>query len=411
MLGMRQAARIGASVLIAVTASGGGLLLWLWFQHDRTVVLPQPTGKYAVGRTAFEWADETRADTLGPDPNARRELMIWAWYPAAVRERTTPAAYLPREWEELRHENSGVLTRLLTQRPGSVRPHAAADAALAPDQATYPVLIMGPGLGLLASDYTTLAEELASHGYIVLGVNITYVSSVVVFADGRVARRTPAARATVAGEGDPRKRELDRLVQLWVADERFVLDRLARLNAMAHQDRFAGRLDLQRVGIFGHSFGGATALEVCRVDVRCKAGVNLDGYPAADTGGRDLRQPFMFIWSEPMNPSDAGWQQAVRNARHLTSQVPEGVYQFSIKGARHLNFTDNAVLWTPLLKRSGSIGSLDGARGLHITATYVRMFFDRYLQGREAPMLDGNAQAYPEVGLLGLEAESRRPGR
>jgi dienelactone hydrolase len=399
MLGMRQAARIGAILVIVVTASAAGLLLWLWFQHDWTVVLPQPTGKYAVGRTALEWADETRAETLGADRNARRELMIWAWYPAAARAGVAPAAYLPREWEELRQENAGPLTRLLTQRPGTVRPHATADAELAPDQPEYPVLVMGPGLGFLAADYTTLAEELASHGYIVLGVNVTYVSKVVVFSDGRVARSAPALGDAVS------------LLQLWVADQRFVLDQVARLNAMNHRNRFAGRLDLQRIGLFGHSFGGATALEVCRIDVRCKAGASLDGYPFANTGGRDLQQPFMFIWSEPSNVADPGWQQAVGNARRLTSQLTEGVYQFSIKGAGHLGFTDSAVLWAPLLKRSGSLGSLDGARGLHIAATYVRLFFDRHLRGRDAPALDGAPQAYPEVGVLGPEAKFRPPSR
>jgi predicted dienelactone hydrolase len=45
------------------------------------------------------------------------------------------------------------------------------------------VLIMGPGLGAAASDYTVLAEDLASHGYIVVGYTPTY-STDVTFPDG-----------------------------------------------------------------------------------------------------------------------------------------------------------------------------------------------------------------------------------
>ena len=68
-----------------------------------------------------------------------------------------------------------------------------------------------------------------------------------------------------------------------------------------------------------------------------------------------------------------------------------------IKGARHFNFADYAVLYGPLLKRRGSLGSLDGARGLNITTNYIRSFFDRYLLGGEAPLLDGVVQVYPEI--------------
>lgn len=384
--------RLGALLVMVVAACGTALLA----RHDHTVALPKPTGQYAVGRTAFEWTDETRNETLGPDPAAKRELLIWAWYPARATAGTEPAAYLPRKWEDLRHDQGGMLgTR---QQPVTVRPHAEADAELASDQATFPVLIMAPGLGFLATDYTTLAEDLASHGYVVLGLNITYVSSVVVFSDGRVARR---ARVPVAGDASEaaarRKRELAPLVQLWVADERFVLDQLARLNATADGGKFAGRLDLQRVGFLGHSFGGAIALEVCRIDARCKAGVNLDGYPHAGTGGRDLETPFMFIWSEPSSTEDAGWRRAAQDVRRLTSRVPEGGHHFSIKGTRHLTFTDKAVI--------SDSPAAQGARGLGAAATYTRLFFDRYLRGRDVPLPPGGAKQSSEVVFVELERE------
>ena len=299
MLWLRRAAHIGAGLLIVAMAGSAGLLLWLWLQHGQVAVLPKPSGQYAVGRVAYDWTDETRADTLGPDPKAKRELMVWVWYPAAPRAGAIPAAYLPAKWAEARHQNAGLLANLLTQRLSEVRVYAVADADLAPNEPTYPVLMMGPGLGPLATDYTTLAEDLASHGYVVVGVNVTYITSVVVFADGRVARSTSMGNVPNAASPEEGKRILDRLIELWTADERFVLNQMAQLSANDQQGRFTGRLDLRRVGVFGHSFGGATALEVCRVDTRCKAGVNLDGYPHENVVKLGLQQPFMFIWSEP----------------------------------------------------------------------------------------------------------------
>ena len=44
-----------------------------------------------------------------------------------------------------------------------------------------------------------IAEELASHGYVVVGVNHTYESAVTVFADGRVVPMNPDAVAGVLG--------------------------------------------------------------------------------------------------------------------------------------------------------------------------------------------------------------------
>lgn len=391
MLLGKRALRLGA-LLIGVLATGCTAPPG---RHDRIVDLPKPTGHYAVGRTAFEWTDERRNETLGPDPAAKRELLIWAWYPARAAAGTGPAAYLPREWEDLRHGQGNMPGT--NPRTVTVRPNAATDPELASDQATFPVLVMAPGLGFLATDYTTFVEELASHGYVVLGVNITYVSSVVVFSDGRVARSTRAAQGAGASEADRRKLELEQLVQLWVADERFVLDQLVRLNATAQGGRFAGRLDLQRVGLVGHSFGGAIALEVCRIDARCKAGVNLDGYPIAETGELHLERPFMFIWSEPSSPADEGWRRAVQEARRLTSRAPGGGHHFSIRGTRHLTFTDKAVI-------SDSPGA-QGAMGLRAAATYTRMFFDRYLRGRDVPLPPGGANQSSEVVFVELERE------
>src|SRR5205085_2374192 len=60
----------------------------------------------------------------------------------------------------------------------------------APTAARYPVLIFEPGLGNISTQYTTLLEDLGSHGYIIFAITPTYSSDVVVFPDGRVADAT-----------------------------------------------------------------------------------------------------------------------------------------------------------------------------------------------------------------------------
>lgn len=187
------------------------------------------------------------------------------------------------------------------------------------------------------------------------------------------------------------------MIAIWAADASFALDQLAQLNAASPPRRFAGRLDLGAVGIIGHSFGGATAAQVCATDRRCRVGVDLDGYPYGTVIGTGLARPFLIIWSEPEDTADAGWQQALADTRTLVTASTGGLQQLTIQGARHFNFTDLGVLYNPLLRAQGAFGSIDGRRALAITAAYTRAFLDRTLLGADEPLLAGPTAAYPEV--------------
>ena len=73
-----------------------------------------------------------------------------------------------------------------------VRAHSSSDPDISLEQQSYPVVIMRAGGGALTADFTTLAEDLASHGYVVVGFDAPNRTRVVVFPDGRVVQR-PAA--------------------------------------------------------------------------------------------------------------------------------------------------------------------------------------------------------------------------
>lgn len=147
-----------------------------------------------------------------------------------------------------------------------------------------------------ALGFTTLAEDLASHGYVVVSVEAPYRSGFVVFPDGRVIGGLPQNNPeTVAG---PQKEQLAiKLQGAASADIGFALDQLERLNASDPSGKFLGRLDLQRVGVFGHSLGGAIALQFCHDDSRCKAVIDVDGAPHGSVIGEGVTQPVMFLLS------------------------------------------------------------------------------------------------------------------
>jgi dienelactone hydrolase len=384
-------AGIAATVGVLV---GLSLLLYIVIQRNRSVTLPTPTGHYAVGRVFYDWTDGSRQETLTSSTGHDRELTVWIWYPADPQPGAAPASYLPKAWAHARDHTRG-LGSVLFQSATSIHAHAFANVPVSSEEDSYPVLIFEPGLGPTVSDYTTLLEDLASHGYIIIGINPTYSASVVVFSDGRIVEQSANGNIPDNASVSETKRIGDQLVQVWAEDMSFAMDQARKLNADP-QSLFAGHMDLTRIGVFGHSFGGAAAAEVCHLDVRCKAGANLDGYPYGDVVQSGLHQPFLFLWSAGNDSNDAHYRQAVQDINMIYNRLETG-YQVTIQGARHFNFTDYAVEFSPALKLLGMLGPIDGRRGLQISSAYVLAFFDASLKEGDPSLLQGFSTDFPEV--------------
>lgn len=195
--------RIAAKAAVVILLSGiAGIALvigTLWLDHTRTTTLPHPTGSFAVGRTILYWSDASGSDPMAPK-GARRELVAWIWYPAAVGDGARPAEYLPEPWRVALERQMGfVLTDLLTRDLSKVKTNSFSDAPVATAGGAYPVVLMRAGLAALTADYSSLAEDLASHGYIVVGFDALYRSFVVVLPDGRVIARSPQNNADLVG--------------------------------------------------------------------------------------------------------------------------------------------------------------------------------------------------------------------
>jgi dienelactone hydrolase len=393
-------------VVALFTVVGIAVLLgFLWLDHNRETSLPTPTGPFAVGRTTYVWSDAAHADPMAPQPGTKQEFLAWIWYPAAPRQPSqTVDDYLPAPWRTALERQSGaLLTQFLTRDLSRVRTHSIRDAEVSPQNRSYPVVLMRAGLAALTTDYTTLAEDLASHGYVVVGFDAPYRSFVVVFPDGRVIARAPQNNADLVS-GPQQEQLANELLQAWSADMGFALDQLERLNASDPSGRFLERLDMQRVGVFGHSLGGATALQFCHDDSRCKAGIDVDGAPLGSVVADGVTQPFMFLLSDHKGESDAGEPEAIRqagaNIHSIYDRLPnDRRLEIMIRGAGHYLFSDDgAMLKSPLVigvLRTVGVVRLDGRRQVAVTAHYISAFFDVYLKGAPASKLQ--SPEYPEI--------------
>lgn len=379
------------------------------------VKLPQPTGPEAVGATRFSLVDTTRPETYTEDKSDHRELLIRVWYPAKPATTAQPEPFWGRETQEIATR----MAEFLRLPKGAfddlarVPSHAYTDAPLAKSRSPYPVLVFSHGqIPGLAAQNTAQMEELASHGYVVFSVGHTYETLVNIFPDGRVVPYSNTqltalrqslgqssqlypklAAATDAKEKETLLRQLingspllNDSLRVWAKDTGFVLDELEKMNAGRRQNMFKGKLDMKRVGVFGMSFGGTTAGQFCAFDKRCKAGINLDGLQYGDLLDHPLERPFMF-----MNSEDAGTLNSL-----FFERAKNVAYYVTVKGSKHFNYSDFS-LFSPDFKKAGLLGPIDGERMERIMNDYVLAFFDKYLKGKEAPLLNGPAARYPEV--------------
>jgi pimeloyl-ACP methyl ester carboxylesterase len=332
--------------------------------------------------------------------------MIDIWYPA-VPGGGSYAEYLDFSAferalgaEALRNRLSGAYDAI---KAGTVRTHAWTGTPFAHSIKRSPVLIFSPGGGMVRELYAAQLEDLASHGYVVAAISHTYDAFAVVFPGGTdilySSKRWPA---TPSFEGEANFNQLE-----WHADDiSFVLNQLSRLNAAGTDSLpFAGHLDLERVGAFGHSFGGIAAAHACQEDQRIKACLNQDGENGMkpfylDARGRGMDQPFMFIERAPRRspPTDEELAQ-MKITRTRLNEILSGLRAYQDRALRSTGATFHVVLRQdttthmdfsdlPILAASNVTDAHARTQIMAVVRAYTRAFFDRYLMKAKAPLLD-----------------------
>ncbi|MDB5361078.1 MAG: hypothetical protein JWO51_2375 [Rhodospirillales bacterium] len=276
-------------------------------------------------------------------------------------------------------------------------------------EAAMPVLIYLPGWDGAAVEDLFLIHDLVSHGIVVTSLRYPTASEV---AAGR--RRGVALRVEVPGGLDfssqqafDRTRALgDEKVRSRARNVAAVLDQLTRLNEDRGSELF-GRLDLDHLGAWGFSFGGAAAAQAAWQDRRIKAVANLDGWLFADAALQGVPCPYLVLGDGSPLPSaaDLAASEPTRRysaifdmedyRRQVAGLTRYGGFLVTIDGTDHVNFSDAATRSS--FRGLTGAGAIDPARALVITAAYLREFFKSSWFGQPAPLLEHDPPAYPEV--------------
>ncbi|MET7461164.1 alpha/beta hydrolase [Nonomuraea sp. NPDC005501] len=380
-LALPVSAAAAASTSLPAAASSTGT-------SDVRFAIPRPTGQYEVGRDTLHLVDVGRRDPWMPAAGAR-ELMVSMYYPA--RAGGSAAPYMTVDEARLLLKGQKLDTVFKAEQLAGVSTNAHVGAR--PVGGRHPLVVLSPGFSLSRATLTTLAEDLASKGYVVALVDHAYESFGTTFPGGRTLTCVACETVEKAPSDEAEKALMAKAAVNRAADLSFVIDRLTHPARSAPAWKRSRMIDPRRIGAAGHSLGGNAAASVMATDQRVSAGVNLDGsffapVPVSGLGER----PFLMLGTKAQHSpgsADATWP---RDWRRL-----DGWKRWlTVADSGHFTFID-----LPILGGQAGItdpaAPLSGRRSGEITTAYVGAFFDQHLNSEHQPLLDGPSATNPEV--------------
>lgn len=362
-------------------------------------VIPTPSGPYQVGTRLYELTDESRREIYSGRDEARR-FMIQVWYPSEANSSTEKAPWMANA-EIVAPAIAGTIDMpsFFLDHLALVKVPAYKELDVAQTEQGFPVILFSHGWKGFNAQNTGQALELASHGYVVVGVQHTYGAAIAVFPDGTVAHYNPSGLASDDTPIEEYEIIAHKLVNQWAEDLGFTLNFMEEQNRDPDSALYK-RLDLSHLGAYGHSTGGGAAIQFCGTDTRCKALLGMDpfmrpvSYEVIDIG---VTQPSFFMFSQ-------GWLDDVDNRRsnelfnRFLPHVSDAWDVISIDGAAHFDFSDLPLL-SPLAPQLGLKGPINGKRVTTIVNDYLLSFFNATLRGEASALFD-DSSLYAEIKSL-----------
>ncbi|MEI5909139.1 dienelactone hydrolase family protein [Bacillus spongiae] len=359
--------------------------------------MPTPSGENQIGTVSFNLIDPEREAIYSGDLSKNRKIKMQVWYPAQKIDGYEQVPWL----EDGRKQAEGVSKMMgfpdfVLSHTALVQSNSYRNAPLSDVKDHYPVVILSHGWTGFRNIHTDVAELLASNGYVVIGIDHTYGSAVTVFNDKEIAY--------VKEEALPDREETpdflnyaQTLVTTFAGDISLSLNELEGMNKGERDATFTDRLDLENIGIVGHSTGGGAAVSTAIHDKRIKAIVGMDAWVEPVEKGKletGLQIPSLFLRSNE-------WEHGLNND-HLffllnNSERPVDLYQINETG--HQDFS-MIYMYSPLSKYFNITGKLDGREGAKIQHDFILNFFDSSLKNQVNKTNEEVSNQYEHVQLI-----------
>ena len=333
--------------------------------------LPTPSGIYSVGTKIFEWTDESRDEWFTEEINDKRRIVVQVWYPSEDTN-SAPVPYLVSADKWL-PALSGILElpQFLFDHLRYIGTHSFLNAPVNKQVENAPLVLFSHGIWGMRFQNTAQFEALASKGYIVASVDHAYDASLTLFKDGTIAD----FRSGYEGELSEEEFWALRNPQLRtrVSDIRFMIDTIGSKQNQGAEVWTA--VDMENIGVFGHSYGGATSLIASIQDERIDAAIALDGWMIPvplDVIDKGSNKPFYYIgrksWPDPLN-----YQQLNKFLERSSNQST-----MFLSGTEHFDYSD-APLFSPYMQTFGLAGVIPAKELAQKLEDEIVGFFDNHL--------------------------------
>ncbi|SNR17527.1 Carboxylic ester hydrolase family protein [Tenacibaculum jejuense] len=368
--------------------------------------LPKTTGAYKVG-TQDLFLKTNREEIITSITTDKRELTIKVWYPSNDKKGTKDyyidkaGRYGFAKKYGLPNSTFNYLNKIETEVYKNIN--------VAEEK--FPVLIFSHGYHSKANGYYALLSEIASHGFIIFAINHTYESTGSHFPDDSIKYFSyefankiekdswntiePSIKAFQQNMTFENRHPIVRksltsyfvknMIKRWAEDINSVT---AKLNEYNSEGFFENRLDLNKIGVFGHSRGGAAAGEALLINNKIKAGANLDGVQWGQIVDTTFQKPFLFL------SSDWPEKHPNYNKHAYVNKSTSYFYEAKILQSGHSNFMDIPFM-IPLQSINES-GNINPELAINISRKLVIAFFKKHLK---AEKIDLNTLQYPELTL------------
>ncbi len=350
------------------------LVSLVFYFHPILIQPPRLTGLYGVGTHSFQCVDSSRHEIHYKEFQKNREFPIRLYYPS-TEHKSPKASYLKPYFNAI-----SILLSKKTSIPKNIwaaffsNIHYHAQSTALPDKKfSYPVILFSPGIGSTPL-HASYLEELASWGYIVVDVSHSYDMEPVVYAYNQVISLSPELTNAIArSDRDAIYKYRTQAHTTWLVDLECTFNFIQKLN---QSGRYHKMFDLNNVGVLGHSHGGGVAIDLCKTQEWCKAGIDMDGWTKTANTPEGFQKPFLFLLNaDGLDEID----------ELLKNMNPETSKKILIHDGGHNAFSDYILLKPPLAWLLGATKKLTLSTQSQleirrIICNHIRTFFDTYLK-------------------------------